>query len=73
MKKQVKVKLNAKVCQILEAEDGLLIAQLRSPPVDGKANAELIKLLADKFKVPRSKVTIVSGHHSRIKRIEITE
>jgi len=33
MKRQVKVKPNAKVSQILEAEDGSLIAQLRSPPV----------------------------------------
>lgn len=71
MKKQVKVKPNAKVSQILEAEDGSLIAQLRSPPVGGKANAELIELLAEKFQVSRSQVTIYSGQRSRLKYVEI--
>lgn len=71
MKKQVKVKPNAKVSQIMEAEDGSLIAQVRSSPMEGKANAELIQLLADKFNISRSQVTICSGHKSRIKYIEI--
>jgi len=71
VKKQVKVKPNAKVSQIIEAEDGSLIAQLRSSPVEGKANAELIQLLADRFRVSRSQVSIFSGLKSRIKYIEI--
>jgi uncharacterized protein len=71
MKMQVKVKPNAKVSQLIEAEDGSLIAQLRSPPVEGKANAELIQLLAEKFQVSRSQVRIYSGQRSRVKYIEI--
>jgi uncharacterized protein (TIGR00251 family) len=70
MKMQVKVKPNAKVSQLIEAEDGSLIAQLRSPPVEGKANAELIQL-AEKFQVSRSQVRIYSGQRSRVKYIEI--
>lgn len=71
MKKQVKVKPNSKQQNIQEAADGSLIVYLKSPPVDGKANEELIKLLAEKFQVSKSQITIKSGLSSRKKLIEI--
>ncbi len=37
-----------------DAEDGSLIVYLKSPPVDGKANQELIALLAKEFKVTKT-------------------
>lgn len=49
MKKRVKVKPNSKVQSIKEEADGSLTVSLKSPPVEGKANQELIKLLAEKF------------------------
>lgn len=42
---------------------------LTSPPVDGKANATVIKFFAKLFKVPRAAVTIASGEASRDKRL----
>ncbi|HBB34777.1 MAG TPA: hypothetical protein DDZ80_15560, partial [Cyanobacteria bacterium UBA8803] len=54
MKKQVKVKPNSKNQSIEESTDGTLTVHLKSPPVDGKANKELIELLANKFNVPKS-------------------
>ena len=45
----VKVKPNSQQQKITEVEDGSLIVHLKSPPVDGKANQELIKLLAKKY------------------------
>jgi uncharacterized protein (TIGR00251 family) len=71
MKKQVKVKPNAQKQKIEEAADGSLIVHLKSPPVEGKANEELIKLLAKKFEVQRSQVIIKSGIASRNKLVEI--
>jgi uncharacterized protein (TIGR00251 family) len=71
MKKQVKVKPNAQKQKIEEAADGSLIVHLKSPPVEGKANEELIKLLAKKFEVQRSQVVIKSGIASRNKLVEI--
>jgi uncharacterized protein (TIGR00251 family) len=71
MKKQVKVKPNSKQQSIQEAADGSLIVHLKSPPVDGKANEELIKLLAEKFNVSKSQISIKSGLASRIKLVEI--
>ena len=54
-----------------EIDDSLKI-RLCSPPVDGAANAELIKLLARTLGVSRSDVEIVSGQTSKTKRIQIT-
>ncbi|QIR39559.1 DUF167 domain-containing protein [Tolypothrix sp. PCC 7910] len=71
MQKQVKVKPNSKQQKIEEQADGSLNVHLKSPPVDGKANEELIKLLAEKFKVPKSYITIKSGATSRQKLVEI--
>jgi hypothetical protein len=71
MKKQVKVKPNSKQQKIEESEDGTLIVHLKSPPVDGKANKELIDLLAKRFNVPKSKIIIKSGLSSKTKVIEI--
>ncbi len=46
----VKVKPNSKHQKIETSVDGTLIVSVKSPPIDGKANQELIKLLAKKFK-----------------------
>jgi len=40
-------------------------------PADGSANAAVIKLLAKALGVSRSEVTILSGHTSRHKRVEV--
>lgn len=71
MKKQVKVKPNAKTQQLVIESDGSLTAHLKSPPVDGKANAELIQLLSQTFKVPKSQIAIKSGTTGRLKLVEI--
>jgi len=71
MKKTVKVKPNSKQQKIEEAADGSLTVDLKSPPVDGKANQELINLLATKFEVRKSQITIKTGSSSRSKLVEI--
>jgi len=45
--------------------------RLAAPPVDGAANDELVRFLAEAFGVPRRQVTIVSGATSRRKRVRI--
>lgn len=45
--------------------------QITAPPVDGKANAHLIKFLAKQFKVAKGQIEIVSGELSRHKRLHI--
>ena len=73
MKKSVKVKPNSKKQAIIEEDDGSLTVHLKSPPVDGKANQELVELLAKKFAVPKSHITIRLGLSGRNKLVEIQE
>ncbi len=58
--------------EIVGEVDGAVKVRVASPPVDGAANAELIKLFAKKFGVAKSSVEIVSGLASRTKQIRIT-
>jgi uncharacterized protein YggU (UPF0235/DUF167 family) len=44
---------------------------LQAPPVDGKANEELLRFLADKLGVPKAAVTLRQGVSSRRKVVAI--
>lgn len=68
----VRVKPNARV-SVLEHAGDAWIAQLKSPPVDGRANAELIALIAARFGVRKAQVTIKTGASGRIKRVCIKD
>ena len=57
--------------EIVGEHDGILKVKLASPPVEGAANAELIKLIAKKLGVSKSAVTIISGETSKTKRLRI--
>jgi uncharacterized protein YggU (UPF0235/DUF167 family) len=66
------VKPGSKKGPLIEANDeGLLTIFLQERAVDGAANEGLVALLAKHFEVSKSKVQIVSGFTSRIKRIEV--
>ena len=67
----VKVKPNGRASELEALEDGSYAATLRSPPVDGKANAELIGLVAKHFKVPKASVSIKSGAGARTKLVTV--
>ena len=58
--------------EIARLEDGTLKVRIMAPPVDGAANAELIKALAKAFAISKSSITILSGENSRTKRVRIT-
>jgi uncharacterized protein len=68
---QVKVKPSSRESALEELSDGSFSATLKSPPVDGKANAELIALVAKHFKVSKSEVTIKSGAGARMKLVAV--
>jgi len=70
---QIKVKPNSRASRLEQNQDGTWLAQLKSPPVDGKANEELVALVAKHFNRPKSDVSIKSGASSRNKLIEIRE
>jgi uncharacterized protein YggU (UPF0235/DUF167 family) len=73
MRLQVRVKPNARASCLEQKPDGSWHAQLRAAPVDGEANRELIALVAEHFRVPRSRVAIKGGASGRGKWIEIAD
>jgi uncharacterized protein (TIGR00251 family) len=68
---RVRVTLRASHNGIEGEYQGALKVRLSAPPVDGKANNELRRLLAARLNVPISAVKIVSGEKSRAKRIVV--
>jgi uncharacterized protein len=57
--------------EVKAAEDGTLRVRLRAPPVEGRANEALLRLLARALGVPPSRLSIVSGTTGRIKRLRV--
>lgn len=51
--------------------DGVLKIRLASPPVEGQANEELIRLLAKLFDAPRQRIAILSGQTSKNKVVNV--
>jgi uncharacterized protein len=68
---QVKVKPRAKKSLFTQVGDGSYLASIKSPPVDGKANAELISLISRYFGCSRAAVRIKSGKSSRQKLVQL--
>jgi uncharacterized protein len=68
---QVKVKPKSRVSRLEQAEGGTWLAQVKAPPVDGKANKELIALVAAHFHCSKSAVSIRSGASGRMKLVRI--
>ena len=52
--------------------DGAIQVHVTAPPVDGAANAALLRFLAGMFDVPRSRLVITGGASSRRKRIAVS-
>jgi hypothetical protein len=61
------VQPKASKTRIVGLHDGMVKLAVAAPPVDGKANGEVIAFLADFFGLKKNEVKIVSGEHSRRK------
>ena len=68
---QVKVKPRARVSSLEQLADGTWVARLKAPPVDGKANAELVALVAERFGCAKAAVEIKSGAGGRVKLVKV--
>jgi len=68
---EVRVIPRSSKSEIVGEHNGALKIKLKSPPVDGAANEELVKLLAKEFEVSKSEIDIVSGRSSKTKQVRI--
>ncbi len=57
--------------ELVGLRDGVLVAKVTAPPVDGRANEALCKLVAKRVGVPPSRVSVVRGEKSRDKLIRV--
>ena len=67
----IKTHPNSKKIELLQKDAAHYEVWVRETPEKGKANEAVIKALSDYLGVPRSRLTISSGHTSRNKIIEI--
>ncbi len=79
MKLALKVTPGAKKNEILGWEDDypqvgrVLKVKIAAPPVEGKANKEIVLFLAKVLKVSKSSIEVVHGTSGRIKLVEIPD
>jgi uncharacterized protein len=69
---RVKVTPNSSRNALIHSSGALLAVKLTSPPIEGKANKDLLKFLAKKMRVPPSAIAILKGHASREKTLLIS-
>lgn len=67
----VRVQPRASKDEIAGVMDGALKVRLRAPALEDRANEALCEYLAELLKTPKAAVRILSGHHSRTKRVEV--
>ena len=69
---KIRVSPNASKSEITEIlADGTIKIKLKAPPIDGKANNELIKFLSKEWEIPKTNITITKGKTSKNKIILI--
>jgi len=68
---EVLAKPRASKSKVRGARDGAIEIAIAAPPVDGEANAELVRFLARAFGVAARDVTIERGEGGRHKRVHI--
>jgi len=68
---RIRVKPNSRSSSLTQQADGSWLAFLQAPPVDGKANAELVALVAEHFGCRKGAVQIKSGASGRTKMLSV--
>lgn len=57
--------------QVVGEREGAVVIKLQAPPVDGAANAALLRFVAQCLDVAPSTVQLLRGHASRRKQISV--
>lgn len=68
---RVRLRTRASRDELIGVAGGVLQARVTAPPVDGRANRALCKLLAGRLGVAPSRVTVVRGEKSREKLLRV--
>jgi len=71
VKLTVKISPNAKKSEIIGFDNSILKIKIQAPPIDGKANEELVRFLSKEWNISKSKIQILKGESSKIKVLEV--
>lgn len=67
----VQIKPGARKNEVVTLSDGSKQIKIKVEAIEGKANQELIKFIAELFKIAKSAVTLLHGHTSKFKKLEL--
>ena len=68
---RVRVKPNSRTSLLTQSADGSWVVHVKAPPIEGRANQELIALIARQFHCVKAAISIKSGASGRIKVVRI--
>ena len=68
---EVRLRPRGRGDELIGIENGVLQARVSAPPVDGRANKALCKLIAKRVGVAPSRVSVVRGEKSRDKLVRV--
>ena len=68
---RVRLQPRARRNEVVGEREGAVLIRVTAPPVDGKANEALCRLIAKKAGVAPSRVTVVRGHAGRDKTLDV--
>ncbi|EKE11865.1 MAG: hypothetical protein ACD_15C00011G0004 [uncultured bacterium] len=71
MRIYIKVSPRSSKNEVTKIAEGEYKVRLTAPPVDGQANAMLIKILSEYFDIPKSSLRIIGGKSAKTKIVEI--
>ena len=67
----VKVAAGSSKTEVAGIYNGMLKVRLSAAPEKGKANQALIRLLSEKFNIPKARITITAGLTSKVKQVSM--
>ena len=68
---KVKVIPNSSASKIVEVNEEFIKIKLNSPPLEGRANKEVINLLSKVLDVPKTSITLLNGDKNKLKTLEV--
>jgi uncharacterized protein (TIGR00251 family) len=69
---EVRLQPRARRDELVGIRDGVLVARVCAPPVDGEANRALCRMIARRAGVAPTRVTVVAGKQARVKLLRVT-
>jgi uncharacterized protein (TIGR00251 family) len=68
---EVRLQPRAHRDELVGLRDGVLVARVCAPPVDGEANHALCRLIAHHVGIAPTRITVISGKQARLKLLRV--